>query len=209
VSAAVTFVLLREGTSDEGLVPHLRELLIRSGVDEVLGTPREYGGSVEARLRQVVKEEADTAIVFVHRDSDSRSSESRRREITEAAERVAELHSIVVPLVPIQELEAWLLLDDAAIRSVVGRPSSTAPLGLPRAGMVESVADPKKVLAEACIAASEASGRRLKDERRKFPVRRRVLLERLDIDGPVRGLSAWQELERDISNAVATWRSRT
>src|SRR5262249_35906446 len=36
-----------------------------------------------------------------------------------------------------------------------------------------------------------------------FFERRRVLLSRLDIEGPIRGLPAWQRLQRDVHVAVA------
>lgn len=117
------FVLVREGPSDDGLVPHLRELLVRAGADEVLGSSRDYRGSVRERLSLVAGEAGSVDVVFVHRDADGRDSEPRRSEVLQAAAVLADSGIHVVPVIPVQELEAWLLLDEDAIREVVGKPS--------------------------------------------------------------------------------------
>lgn len=204
----LTFAFVREGPSDDGLIPHLRELLVRAGVDEAFGSPRDYHGPVEERLGHVQREEVVVEVVFVHRDADGRSSEHRRKEIADAAVALPQLSAIVVPVIPIQELEAWLLLDELAIRTVVGKPSGKQPLGLPKPKHVEQTSQPKELLVQACLLASATTGRRHREEKRKFPERRRVLLERLDIDGPVRELPAWQAMEQDIANAVASLTAR-
>lgn len=46
----VNFALIREGTSDDGLVPHLRNLLVKAGVTEAFGSPRNYKGKISERL---------------------------------------------------------------------------------------------------------------------------------------------------------------
>lgn len=201
----LTFALLREGTSDDALVPHLRELLVRAGAPEALGAPRDYKGTVLKKLESVLAEEAAVDVVFVHRDADGPSEAERVSEIDSAVARLAHPVPRTVAVIPIQELEAWLLLDEAAIRSVVGKPSGRAALGLPAVGSIEGTTSPKEVLRQACLNASEATGRRLKEERRKFSNRRRVLLERLDIDGPIQDLSSWRALERRVHQAVVSW----
>jgi len=114
----------------------------------------------------------------------------------------------VVPIVPIRMTEAWLLLDEEAIRMVAGRPSGVEPLGLPTASRVEAVADPKARLRSALEMACGPSGRRLRKFKRDFPAHRRQLLERLDRSGPVRKLSAWQALEADTARAMAFLRGQ-
>jgi hypothetical protein len=104
--------------------------------------------------------------------------------------------------VPVQETEAWLLTDEAAIRTVVGRPGGKAALGLPAVQRIEEAADPKQLLESACGVASEKAGARLKRERRQFARYRATLLERLDIDGPVTGLASWQRFVSDLGAAA-------
>lgn len=200
----VTFAFVREGTSDDGLIPHLSELLIRAGLDEALGTPRDYKGTVVECVRRVLAEEAPVDAIFVHRDTDDPSDAERRDEISSAIDELGESLAVpVVPVVPIQELEAWLLLDESQIRAVAGKPSKTMSLSLPRPSRVEATSSPKEILMTALLVASDTTGRRYKEAKRRFPEQRRALLERLDIDGPVSELRAWQALERDVATAVS------
>ncbi len=109
----------------------------------------------------------------------------------------------VIPLVPIKMTEAWLLLDEQEIRTVAGRPSGSQSLGLPSAGDVESVTDPKAVLEAALDRACGFSGRRLAKFKRDFGEHRRQLLDRLDRDGPIRTLNAWTDLEKAVAGAMS------
>jgi hypothetical protein len=196
----VTFAFIREGTSDDGLLPHLRTLIVRAGAEEAVGSGRDYKGTTEQRLRSLLNEESSVNLVFVHRDSDSRRFVHRYDEVSNAASAVGIEECVAI--VPVQELEAWLLVDESAIRNAVGRPQGRRRLDIPALGQVENTGGPKEVLKAACLAAREATGRRHDKERKKFGLRRRVLLERLDVDGPIRQLPAWQRFERDLAEAV-------
>lgn len=198
MTTVATFALLREGPSDDGLVPHLRTLLVRAGLSEAVGDGREYKGSVADKFRQLLAEESSVDVAFVHRDADGRESEARHLEIEDGA-REAGYTGARVPVIPVQELEAWLLVSELEIRRVVGRPSGRRPLNLPRVQHIESHADPKRTLRDACLEASEATGRRREKERKAFAQRRRTLLERLDIDGAVRSLDSWRALEENVA----------
>jgi hypothetical protein len=109
----------------------------------------------------------------------------------------------VIPIVPIRMTEAWLLLDEGAIRDVAGRPSGSGGLALPGVRDIERSSDPKGILEAAICTASGCKGRRLKQIRRDFPAHRRQLLERLDRNGPVTRLTAWQTLENATAKAMA------
>jgi hypothetical protein len=193
----VTFALLREGTSDEGLVPHLGELIVRAGAHAVTGSSRGYKGTTAERLRKVLSEEATVDIVFVHRDADTRDPTHRRLEVSKAVQATG-CQIPWIAVVPIQELEAWLILDEAEIRRVAGKPSGRRPLDLPKVSAVEGTANPKEILKHALVEAGELTGRRRERENRAFGQRRRTLLDRLDIDGPVCQLSGWRQLTDDI-----------
>jgi hypothetical protein len=197
----ITFALIREGTSDNGLVPHIRSLLIEAGATSVMGATRDYTGTTLQKLQRVVAEQNSVDIIFVHRDADDRNPESRHLEIMTAAKSLA-WSGRVVPVVPVQELEAWLLVDEAAIRFVVGKPNGKVPLALPAVGAIENRAKPKEVLRAACVDASETSGARRKKEFRRYAQRRATLLERLDPNGPVVNLTSWQRFVGDL-NSVA------
>jgi len=98
--------------------------------------------------------------------------------------------------------EAWLLLDEHAIRRTAGRPNGTMALDLPSPGTVEHVPNPKELLRTALEVASGATGRRLARFRRDFSAHRRRLLEGLDHHGPVANLSAWRQLETTVVSVL-------
>jgi hypothetical protein len=202
MASKVHFAFFREGVSDEDLLPHLRTLLVKAGAAEAVGTVRTYPGPTADKFRRLLAEEGSVDLVFVHRDSDSAGSDARRTEIFSAAE-AAGFSSPVVPVVPVRMIEAWLLLSETEIRRVVGKPNGRKPLGLPALHEIERRADPKDILAGALLAASETTGQRHRDEKKEFSKRRKVLLDRLDIDGPIVNLPAWQRLLEDIGRAVA------
>ncbi|WP_208293922.1 hypothetical protein [Ilumatobacter fluminis] len=141
-------------------------------------------------------------IVFVHRDAEGEPPESRVDEI-ESGRIAAGVNCPVVPVVPLRMTEAWLLLDEAAIRRAAGKPNGRRPLNLPTAAEAERIADPKAVLRDVLVDASENSGRRRAAVVRDFGRLRALLIERLDVDGPVSTLSSWQRLLADTDAAVA------
>ena len=153
------FFLLCEGTSDEALVEHLETLVSRQGVDEVLGISRSGGGSVRDKIRALSEDGAKFDFVVVHRDADQRDSAPRIAKV-ETALRAVGLPGC--PVVPVHMTEAWLLVDESAIREVVGRPSGREPLNLPKLGNIEQTHDPKAVLKAALVAAAGGTGRRHK-----------------------------------------------
>lgn len=205
----IHFVLVGEGTSDDGLIPHLENLCIHLGADEVTGTGVDFrrlgqaiGHSLQAKLGAAIQLEPDANLYFLHRDADSPDPAPRYAEIANAVEAV-ELTQEWVALIPVQETEAWLLLDEAAIRMVARKPRGRVTLNLPRASQVESVASPKERLQEILVAASEASGRRLEKFRRDFPSQRRILLQRLPVGGRLAEVNSWVRLQSDLAAAIA------
>ena len=198
----LSFALIREGTSDDGLVAHIRSLLILAGASSALGAARTYKGTTQERLAAVMAEVDVVDMIFVHRDADDRNHVPRVEEITVAATSTACLER-VVPVVPVQELEAWLLTDAMAIRNVVGNPKGTSNLGLPAIRNIETTSSPKEILESACIAASDTSGKRRRKVVTQFPRYRGTLLDRLDSAGGVMQLASWARFVADTRNAAA------
>ncbi len=199
MTGPLTLYFLCEGPSDEALVAHLVTLVSRRTNAEVLGLPRAGGGPVRDKLLSLREEGVPFDIVAVHRDADARDPRPRIAEVQTA---LGELGMSGYPVVPVQATEAWLLVDEAAIRAAVGRPSGREPLGIPRLGEVERTHDPKAVLRAALLAASGATGRRHDEASRAWSAYRRILLERLDVDGPVTRLTSWQRLVHDVDKAT-------
>lgn len=202
----VRFTLCREGASDDGLLPHLEALLVRSGAHEAIGATSQVSGTVAEKVAFVLSDDPTLDAIFVHRDADKEGPAKRRREIADGA-AAARCPFPLIPVVPVQETESWLLLDPAEFRAVVGRPHGKQTLTLPAPSAIEHTVGAKELLQAALLAASETTGRRRAKEKKAFTQRRRSLLERLDIDGPVSDLPSFQALRADIDALVEQMRS--
>lgn len=195
------FALLHEGPSDAGLVAVLETLLVEAGFDEVYGEARLKKGSVGETLASMADNQESFHVVFVHRDADRAGRDARAAEISRAAMSVtwaAGDEPRVVPVIPVTMTEAWLLLEETAIRAICGNPRGTEALNLPKLHEIEGIADPKTLLFDALRKAAPRGGRRRVTDREVGSWRSR-LLERLDVHGQVTQLSAWKALEKDIA----------
>ena len=137
-------------------------------------------------------------ILFVHRDSDGQNPEWRYNEVRDAigplANRSAPLSYVCV--VPIRMTEAWLLVDEVAIRNAAGNPAGEVSLTLPRLQQIEDIPNPKALLRNLLRTASEMSGRRLK-RFHDSQCARRVADYMRDFDR-LRALSGFRRLEADL-----------
>jgi hypothetical protein len=204
----IRFVLMGEGSSDDGLIPHLEQLCVAAGADQVEGVRfaherlNEKDASIAGRLRVVADLEPGANLVFIHADADAPGGAARRQAIASQVQ-ASRYQGVWVPVVPVQETEAWLLLSEDAIRRVVGRPGGSEPLSLPRPRDVELTPEPKERLRAARLAASGATGRRLARAKQSFNQHRRLLLERLPVaDSPLQEVPAWRELRDDVARAI-------
>lgn len=205
------FALIGEGNTELHLVEHLKILCSREGFHAVEGVwatdllrlrNSGAGKDVASKVSALLAVDAEFDLLFIHRDIDNFSVEVRRREIA-GAMRDHGAGKPYVPVIPIRETEAWLLLDEAAIRAVVGNPRGKTELELPKKlSQIEQCADPKEILLEALRRAAR-HGRRHAISENDFGRLRGELLRNLDIDGPVNQLSAWQNLLRDLKAALA------
>lgn len=208
----VHFILIAEGSSDDALLPHLEKLCIDQGATEVTGTAPDFGRlatavghSVQAKLTAAMDLEPGANLVFIHRDADGRDPQPRYDEIAVAAAAIR-LNKPYVAVVPVQATEAWLLVDEGAIRAAAYRANGTRPIRVPRPQDIERRARPKEVLRTALAAASELTGRRLERFKNDFPRQRRMLLFRLPIGGPLEYLPSWRKLRTDIRAAIEALR---
>ncbi len=200
MSRDLTFVFLCEGSSDAGLRPHLESLLVQFGAAAATGMVDPGPGTLASRLKRLIAEESQFDLIFIHRDSDGPDRTPREDEIRRAI-KDSGLPQPHVPVIPVQEMEAWLLLDESSIRQVAGNPNGRSELDLPKLNAVEKTKDPKEVLKKALQAASKSSRRKRRQD--DFSRHRRILLQRLNPHGQITKLGSWQRLERDIQSALA------
>jgi hypothetical protein len=136
-------------------------------------------------------------ILFIHRDAEGQAPENRRTEIATAVQDFQTLH---IPVVPVRMTEAWLLIDEPAIRSAADNPNGIKNLNLPAIRNLEKIADPKRVLQEALLRACGLNAGR----RSRFDVQRRIhrVPQYLDDFSPLMALPAFQILQHDIPSAT-------
>jgi hypothetical protein len=209
-SPTFTGLFVAEGSSDAPLAAIVESLFLERGFIVRLSapdfsrlerTPKDVRSRVSTGLTLL---ESSADVVVVHRDADNVGADVRLREIERAMLEVGREFALV-PVIPVRMTEAWLLLDEQAIRQVAGNPNGRVKLALPTLREVERVADPKTHLRDCLLAASDAAGRRRDMVRNRFPQHRRQLLERLDPNGPVSSLKAWQTLVDAIEQVTVKW----
>lgn len=200
----IQYTLLSDGSSDQALLPILSFLLRERGAETVepqwadLGRLPEPPQALPDRIRTAI-DFYPCDLLFVHRDAERVRHEFRTAEIKRALD-AAGVDMASVCVVPVRMTEAWLLIDEAAIREAAGRPRGRAALNLPQLRRLEDHANPKASLHQALRDASELRGRRLHD----FPVTQRVrrVAELIGDYAALRELSAFRALEQDVRVAL-------
>lgn len=156
-----TSTLVAEGSSDQVLVP-----LIEFVLDEHCSVPHVTTfatDSIAGPLRDRVARALDLYpcdLLFVHRDADRAPVAEREAEIRAAVRMVGA--PVAVCVIPVRMTEAWLLVDEMAIRRAAGNVAGTANLGIPPRARLELQADPKGILFGALERASEWGANRLR-----------------------------------------------
>jgi Domain of unknown function (DUF4276) len=145
-------------------------------------------------------------ILCVHSDADDRTSATvfqtkiipaQQALLNLSDEEAKEYCTCLVAIVPIQESEAWMLVDKALLKEEIGTTKNDSELGINRAP--ETIASPKEVIENAIrIARQDVSARRRGDltiSDLYAPIGQRLELDKL------RTLSAYQAFEVEMREA--------
>ena len=201
----LSFTVSADGSSDSVLVPILRWAVTRyhplvspsiNFVDyNVSGRPK---GGLAQRLAEAMRLYPGDILV-VHRDAEAQSPLQRETEIRNA------LAGLVGPkpsvfLIPVRMTEAWLLLDESAIRRAADNPAGRNQLDLPPVARLERLPDPKQMLHDALRTASGYSGRRLRNVRPEQQVRR--VAELVGSFELIENLDAFLRFRRSLGDAI-------
>jgi hypothetical protein len=205
------FTLLGEGPSDDALIPIIEWVLERPtlGLLPDVEIIHRFVGPDEVTDERGLRERimvcaADfpSDLLVVHHDADGPThdlwSQAIRHMVADARRHGTDLPPIV-PIVPVRELEAWLLIDEAAIREAVGVPHGLASLTLPHLHEVEACSDPKAVLRQALRDASELPRRRWT---RLDAIRPRTIVNCIKDLTLLRQLTAFQAFEDDVRQVI-------
>ena len=199
------FTLVADGASDRALLPVLRWLL-RQHCENL---PIQPGFSDLRRLRKPPRRLAERIersielypcdLLFVHRDAETESIDKREEEIRAALEESARgKMAPVICVVPVRMQEAWLLIDETALRRAAGNPAGSRPLDMPDVTRLEDLPDPKRTLHDLLRQASELHGRRLTKFNRDLGSHAHQVADRIDDFGPLRELAAFRRLEGHV-----------
>ncbi len=197
----VTSTLLADGSSDQVLLPILQWLLDRHCpqpsrmhfASDLVSNSRTLADRIGIALDCFPCD-----LLFVHRDAERESPHVRQLEI-ERAWQLQQAAGKLVTVIPVRMTEAWLLLDDAAIRRAAGNPNGQMALELPPPARAELAPDPKELLFDALRRASGLSPSRLRRFRPEA-ARRRIAELTQSFDG-LRALPSFARLEAQVQQA--------
>jgi hypothetical protein len=159
--------LLSDGSSDRVLVPILDWALRQRGITYAI----QHAWADLRYIREAARADLATRIalavhvypcdlLFIHRDAEKMARDVRVAEIAQAMQRAGSTLPQAICVIPVRMQEAWLLLNEQAIRLAAGNCHGTMPLSMPRIEQLETLPDPKAVLYQALRDASGRSGRR-------------------------------------------------
>jgi hypothetical protein len=198
------YTLVSEGSSDRALLQILNWLLARHSAQPFDGVRADLGflpappKTLNERIRSSIKY-YPCELLFVHRDADGPLPEKRVEEIKEALAELKDDRPAVC-VVPVTMSEAWLLIDEAAIRYAAGNPRGAVRLQMPKLSRIESISDPKDLLFDLLLKASERSKRRQK-KLDLYECRQNVAL-RITNYSPLQKLSAFRALEEELKKVL-------
>lgn len=199
----IRYTLITDGSSDRALMPILTWLLIELGVN----IPIQSAWADLARLPHPPKKLADRIeraialypcdLLFVHRDAEKEPRQKRVSEINQAVELIPpDIRLPIVCVIPVKMTEAWLLIDERAIREAAGNPKGNKTLNLPKLSKIEALSDPKETL-EALLELARGHS-----PRKKQTVSITRIAELIDDFQPLKQLPAFIALEFELKQTL-------
>ena len=205
----INYTLLSDGSSDKALMPIIEWTLlqldstlliqgIRADLTSLKHPPKSLTNRINVALRLYPCD-----LLFIHRDSEKESLANRSDEIDKAVDEsdFDPKKQIAIPVIPVRMMEAWLLIDEQAIRIAAGNPNSRHRPVLPNPKTLESLPDPKSVLQDHLRQASGLKGRQLD----RFNVGKAVhLVAQNVLDFSIlKQLSAYQNFEDEVRTKLS------
>jgi hypothetical protein len=212
--------LYAEGRTDERFLPVIirrtvEQILIQRGrttvdVLEPIVLNHTIGRDFprrDERILEAARRSHGFHVLIVHADADHPTPDRAFNEriqpgfdlVQQAREGVCDQ---LIPIIPVQMTEAWMLTDPEALRTVIGIHTHMHNLGLPaRASQVESDPDPKQTLSQ--IVQNALTNRPHRRRRIKMgtiyePLAQEIRLERLNT------VSAYQQFVNEMTRALVT-----
>lgn len=200
----IRYTLVSDGSSDRALIPILDWALRENGVLPAqpawadLRTLTNPPKILSERIKKAI-ELYPCDLLFVHRDAETNPHASRKQEILSAV-NIVQHSQPAICVVPVRMQEAWLLINEDAIRFAADNPNGKTRLKLPVLKDLENLPNPKKTLHDLLYEACGLSGRRLERFRPHTAAYR--IAQFIEDFSPLRNLSAFRALEADIRTLI-------
>ncbi|NJL35496.1 MAG: hypothetical protein HC840_22225 [Leptolyngbyaceae cyanobacterium RM2_2_4] len=204
----IRYTLLSDGSSDRALIPilnwllqnHLSDCAIQPQWADLRRLDKSLRNTFDKRIKLSL-ELYPCELLFIHRDAERETYESRVNEIRAAVSQIASSISIpTVCVVPVRMTEAWLLFDAAALRKAAANPNGNIALQIPDIRGLERESDPKNILHDILRQASGLSARRLRSLSVSDCTHR--VSELINDFSPLRILPAFAALEAELSDVI-------
>lgn len=199
----IRFTLVSDGSSDRALLPILRwaltDIAADYAVQDAWAGPWKKRATTQAEAIRKTVELYPCDLLFVHGDAEREDRHCRAMKIRRIIAQSGVAPLPIVCVIPVRMTEAWLLTDEVAIRYAAGNPSGCVKLEMP--ADAEALPNPKGVLYDLLVAASELQGRR----RKKFcpGVSAIRITQSMDDFSKLRGLSAYRAFEAELRAVLA------
>ena len=201
------FTLIADGRTDDALIPILKWLLRNLGINApepqlpILGNLRNPPKNLQDKIA-IALDLFPCNILFIHRDAeaDENPIEPRTKEIRKAEKLVQKSLPPIVCVIPLKMIESWLLFHEDAKRKVLGNPNGRKHINFKKISEIEKITDHKARLEKMLSDASFPSrrGKRVTSPP-NYCVR---IAEEIDDFEPLRNLSAFQKLEKELKNTL-------
>lgn len=217
---ALVTALYAEGNTDERFLPIVIQrtavdLISRYGhtvVDvhePMLVAPPQKSSRAE-NIAAVARQAAGYHLLFIHADADGPTADRAHSEriqpgidlIAQADGDGEQICTDVVPVIPVQMTEAWMLVDHDVLLDLIGTTMQPYQVTSPgRVQQIETVANPKAQLMQIMQSALDNRPRRVRRQRSISelyePLGRRIALGRLAL------LPSYQKFVADFTQALA------
>ena len=204
----IRYTLISDGSSDRALMPilnwllkvHLNDYPVLAQWADLRRLDKSLRNTLEKRI-QLSIHLYPCDLLFIHRDAEKTSYETRLSEIHAAVSKASSRINVpTVSVVPVHMTEAWLIFDVIALRKAAANPNGKNLLNLPNIQKLENEPDPKELLYNLLRQASGRSSRRLKSFSLGDCVHR--VAELIDDFSPLRNLPAFAALESEVQGVI-------